>query len=739
MADTKTLKDIRQKFPQYSDLSDADLADAIHKKFYSDMPRADFDKKIGLKSEAPVAMEDPGFFGRVEQRSKQFQQGIEAPALPADAGSGARVADALMNAHDFLGNATNTVSRGLTMGFSDDAAALGTATGKAFDGVSIKDVMDAHARGESAPSFGGDFRAANALENEKIRKFKDDHPVLGNTLGIGGALFSPAGQAGGNYVSQGTNWLSRAARSAVPGGILGLIGGGGYSEGDLGDRATGALTGGAAGLVLSPLATAGTEALMNVGGRVIDASRNVINAYRDPNYQANRLLAQALARDNVTPRSIAAQVRQAGPEGIVDLAGPNTAALGRQATVAPGNARTVAQDFFDGRRADAGNRTKDVLAAMIPENADDEIARLGVQKARDAAPLYAASNAADPESLATPYVQEVLQSPIGKQALTRGQRIWEADRIAGRVSGDPFTPMLDAEGNLTTQTAPDMRILDYMKRGMDQMVDEAYNTSRTAGNAMKAARDAFRQHLRDINPAYGQALDAYSGPSHAQDLMQEGMDFFKGRVQESVRRIGQLTGDDLAAYRIGAVRAAMDKLDNVTDAGSVYAALGNSDAKRQQLRALFPNRADFDNIFNQLLRERNLMNVERTVLGGSPTSRIDADKADAADTVGLIGNLLDLVRNPGSGIGALMTRAANPARGVTEPVAERLGGLLFNADPAVKQQVIQRLLSAPNGGQGLLPAAILGMSRNDALIRQLAGGAARLTGQGAGAAAGSIR
>lgn len=43
-----TIAEIRQKFPQYEDLSDQQLADALHAKHYSDMPRAEFDQKIGL-------------------------------------------------------------------------------------------------------------------------------------------------------------------------------------------------------------------------------------------------------------------------------------------------------------------------------------------------------------------------------------------------------------------------------------------------------------------------------------------------------------------------------------------------------------------------------------------------------------------------------------------------------------------------------------------------------------------
>ena len=49
-----TLDDIRAQYPQYGDMPDADLAGALYSKFYSDIPRADFDAKIGLKPAAPA-------------------------------------------------------------------------------------------------------------------------------------------------------------------------------------------------------------------------------------------------------------------------------------------------------------------------------------------------------------------------------------------------------------------------------------------------------------------------------------------------------------------------------------------------------------------------------------------------------------------------------------------------------------------------------------------------------------
>lgn len=44
-----TIAEVRQKYPQYSDLSDQELSDALHQNYYSDMPKAEFESSIGLK------------------------------------------------------------------------------------------------------------------------------------------------------------------------------------------------------------------------------------------------------------------------------------------------------------------------------------------------------------------------------------------------------------------------------------------------------------------------------------------------------------------------------------------------------------------------------------------------------------------------------------------------------------------------------------------------------------------
>lgn len=55
---TMTLKDIREKYPQYSSKTDEELADAIHTKFYSSLPKEQVYEKLGLQT-AKTSEEQP--------------------------------------------------------------------------------------------------------------------------------------------------------------------------------------------------------------------------------------------------------------------------------------------------------------------------------------------------------------------------------------------------------------------------------------------------------------------------------------------------------------------------------------------------------------------------------------------------------------------------------------------------------------------------------------------------------
>lgn len=75
-----SIEDIRLKYPQYDDLSDQQLADGLHAKFYSDLPKEQFYSQIGLAVEAPQPKE------RGNAASRFFEDYTDDESFPGLAG-----------------------------------------------------------------------------------------------------------------------------------------------------------------------------------------------------------------------------------------------------------------------------------------------------------------------------------------------------------------------------------------------------------------------------------------------------------------------------------------------------------------------------------------------------------------------------------------------------------------------------------------------------------------------------
>ncbi|MCC7274850.1 MAG: hypothetical protein IT561_19435, partial [Alphaproteobacteria bacterium] len=80
------LADFRQQFPVYDDLSDAELADGLHRRFYPDLSRAAFDQQIGLGiNSEPAWLGDPSAIVRgvtpaLARGLSALTVGLEPPA-----------------------------------------------------------------------------------------------------------------------------------------------------------------------------------------------------------------------------------------------------------------------------------------------------------------------------------------------------------------------------------------------------------------------------------------------------------------------------------------------------------------------------------------------------------------------------------------------------------------------------------------------------------------------------------
>ena len=210
-----TIADIRQQYPQYNDMSDQQLADALYQKHYSDMPREQYDAKIGMAKQPETASGNHARIGP-ETVTLGDRTGIDQPKAQ-DRGS--------------FDAATQSVAAGLFGGFDDEImagaispieATKNWVQGKGFD------------LGKAYTDLQSDF------DSEKQQR-RQQHPVASVVGELSGGLATGGTLAKGGLTLAGKGLLPAAAEGGAYGAVYGA------GEAKPGERLTGALTGGAVG------------------------------------------------------------------------------------------------------------------------------------------------------------------------------------------------------------------------------------------------------------------------------------------------------------------------------------------------------------------------------------------------------------------------------------------------------------------------------------------------------------
>lgn len=197
-----TIADIRKQYPQYDDLSDTDLASALHKKFYSDMDFADFSRRIGLS---------------------------EKPAKPATQSK--------------LGGLVDSFTQGVSFGFGDELTAAESAIlGRTPEGGYFN---------YNKP-FGERYNTALEAERGQQKQFREENPVAATAAEIAGGVATGAGLAGKGATlvgrAAGKGLGTRVGAGVVEGAGYGALYGAGSAEDDrVSGAGIGALTGGVVG------------------------------------------------------------------------------------------------------------------------------------------------------------------------------------------------------------------------------------------------------------------------------------------------------------------------------------------------------------------------------------------------------------------------------------------------------------------------------------------------------------
>jgi hypothetical protein len=641
-----TIAEVRAQYPQYQDMSDNDLAGALHKKFYSDMPTDQFAEKIGLKPD------------KYQQAAIDEQAQLKTAGIDEGAGY------------------TRRLAHGATLGADSTLVAAAMTPLEMFKrGINPKEA----------------YNYAKAREDQIMGDARKNTGVLGTVAevlggGVTGARLAQGGLTAARSLAPDAGLLARSGASAIDGAGFGAFSGGMEGNG-LQERATNALKGAALGGVLGGV----VPPALAVGGAAISPVVSNIRAMANPQKFAQSQVARAVSESGMTPQQISESVLAASRDGqgmftTADAMGNSGQRMLASTMRAPGEARTSGVNFLEARQADQGRRVSNALAEGFdaPQTGAQTEARLATARDNNANAQYDAvrQNAGAVDVLpAIRHIDETL-GPAADQMLTH---------TGSAAANDSVEAALIGFRNRLSRTNPD----DFasIQRIRGDMADAAQNAQQNGyGNrarlirgavgrldaSMESASSGFRQANRDFAQASRNIEAVDTGRTAAT----------RGRTEDTIPAYRALRGEGQAAFRAGYV----DPLIGQTQGAAVgvnKARPFTSDAFRDETAAIAPMRTQTQMV-NRIARENTMFQTRNASMGNSKTIENAADDAAMGVDPHMIGQVLS--GNWGGALRSVIATGSNALSGNTPAVRQAVSEMLLTRGTNMNPAAFQRML-----------------------------------------------
>jgi hypothetical protein len=638
------------------------------------------------------------------------------------------------------------VTQGASFGLSDEAVGAG----EALSGL-LRGNLD----------LSRNYAAGRDAERMSLDEARRKNGVLGTLAEIGGGVLS-GGAGVRNAVATTPALGSRIIQGAKAGVLAGGAAGFGYGEGAQ-DSLVGAALGGTGGGVLgAAIPVAGQVVRDRIGGlsRLVGRDPNIAR-----NIVSESLASDANTPRSAGALISDAQGR-GSPMALADT-GENARGLLGAVSRRPGGARTITKTAIIERQKAQAERISDAVSRDLGPTANiRDMSESFITKARaDAAPLYDEAYQAPLASV--PGIDSLIGRPSMRRALARAYRIAAEEGRdpsslglvkdgAGNVVVRPVREMAEQkvadaqkafqaadadfrrasatltggtreeQGKLTqasdalkaaqdelgalasdtdpvTAKMPSWQTLDYVKRGMDDVV-ESYRDKTTGklvldteGRAINDTLRTFLTRVDNANPAYAQARQAYAGPASLRDALQKGNKALARSADDLIAETKNLSPSETEMYRMGLRKAITDAVANKGDFADKATALIGTPKKRAALQKIFGGKEGFDRFIATLGDEEAMGQTFKTVATGSPTSErlaFDAATADTGLAESAMGTAVKGMRDgPWAAIADGLSKIRDAERFGTgkagDEAREGIASLLTETDPAVLDDLIR--------------------------------------------------
>jgi hypothetical protein len=215
-----SLNEIRQKYPQYNDMNDQEFADKFHDKFYSDIPKDEFYKKIGLSSEenqGESLLQKSG--GMAQKYINEPVEDIGRQALNLGAGAGQGLANVGAGTRNVLAKGANLIPGvNIPMAKEVDIVPHGLASSAGQFGGSMVGGGQVLKSIEHIPKVGNAILEISKMlgkSSKNINKIISAAEDIGKGA-LAGATISPENQGTGALLGGAGTAAGQAIGKAVP-------------------------------------------------------------------------------------------------------------------------------------------------------------------------------------------------------------------------------------------------------------------------------------------------------------------------------------------------------------------------------------------------------------------------------------------------------------------------------------------------------------------------------------------
>lgn len=516
--------------------------------------------------------------------------------------------------------------------------------------------------------------------------------VGGAAPGIG-MMFVPGMQPAG--------LMRLGALGAASGAISGA---GSATEGNRTSGAgSGAVIGGGLGVGL-PIALRGS------GGALKWLRERLFSTPQVVQDRALEKMTEAMRQAKVNPRDVQAQMAQDRAMGVPSVmanANPALRDLAEAVAQRAGAGSNAIEKQLTTQRLGAKGRVKaQTTAALKPVDYYGMEDSLTAQLRNNAKGLYDKAYAHG--DVDDPRIVEVLKNPQFKAFFDKARGIADTEAQTAKLKGeDPLKFALpeiykpsgrfDASGAeiLDLVKLPDVRTLDYIKRGIDATIDSGFRGKGMSTAEASALRDLRKQFVNAIDenvPDYKFARKTYAGDLETLDALRMGREEFKDLDPEQVKKmVDAMSSGEKDAFRTGVARYFYGIIGKQSNEPNMAQRIIGPDDMQEKLAMLFDNPAEFDLYKTALMRESQLYKESNKILGGAQTAKRLDLKASLDEDTGMIESAAQAATGNFSGALSSMVMGAIRSGQMSKARAEKLSEMLMAKEPNEVAAAVQMI------------------------------------------------